>query len=87
MISREYVKDNLAITAVVMFVAIFFFSTLSKDTFIYTKDGALRHFGVGRSQSTVIPAWLAAILLAIAIYFRCALLLIRTNFASLNTIR
>ena len=69
MMTREYVKNNLATTAVGLFIVMFFLATLSKGTFIYTKNGTLRNFGIGRSQSTVIPAWLAAILLAITIYF------------------
>ena len=69
MVSREYVKNNIVTIAISLFVAAFFLFTMSKGTFIYTKDGTLRQFGVGRSRSTVIPAWLAAILLAIAMYF------------------
>ena len=69
MVSREYVKNNVVTIAILLFIAVFFFFTLSKETFLYTKDGTLRQFGVGRSRSTVIPAWLASILLAIAIYF------------------
>ena len=69
MLSREYVKNNLVTIAIGLFVGVFFFFTASEGTYIYTKDGNLRQFGVGKSQSTVIPAWLASILLAITIYF------------------
>ena len=69
MLSREYVGKNLVTIAISLFVAVFFFLTASEGAYIYTKDGNLRQFGLGKSQSTIIPAWLASILLAITIYF------------------
>ena len=40
----------------------------AKPGFMYNSDGSLRQFGVGRKFTTVIPAWLVAILMAIFLY-------------------
>ena len=37
--------------------------------YIFENDGSLRHFGMGYSKRSIIPAWLFAIILAIFSYF------------------
>ena len=39
-----------------------------KPAFLFTKDGSIRHFGLGKRNSTIIPIWLFVIILAIMIY-------------------
>ena len=79
MVSREYVKNNIVTIAISLFVAAFFLFTMSKGTFIYTKDGTLRQFGVGRSRSTVIPSLVGSDPACDRHVLFCTLLLIRSN--------
>ena len=59
---------NKTSIAVVLFLAIFTAIHQIKPAIFYTEDGAFRQFGVGYKQKTVVPIWLAAILLGILCY-------------------
>jgi membrane protease YdiL (CAAX protease family) len=54
-----------AIVGVVVLVTLLH---LTKPSLIYTENGRVRDFGVGWRQKTVVPLWLAVLLLAILSY-------------------
>tara|TARA_B100001059_G_C17691341_1_gene505116 strand:+ start:434 stop:580 length:147 start_codon:yes stop_codon:yes gene_type:complete len=39
-----------------------------KPAFLFNKNGGVRHFGLGKRNSTIIPIWLFVIILAIMVY-------------------
>ena len=63
-----FVRTNRAMVAAMLFIAIFIGMHYVKPSMIYTHDGGFRQFGVGYKHKTVIPAWGAAIALAILSY-------------------
>ena len=67
--NRNFVKKNKIYLAIFLFIFLYFFILQFKPSLIFEKDGSLRHFGMGYSKRSVIPAWLFAINLAIFSYF------------------
>ena len=65
---RAFVRKHLAAIAVALFVVAYAVLNYYKPACMYNRDGSLRQFGVGRARKTVIPVWLAAVLLATCIY-------------------
>lgn len=63
-----FIRNNLVLIAITIFIAVFSAIHAIKPGFIYNTDGSLRQFGVGRKFSTVVPSWLVAILVAILSY-------------------
>lgn len=54
--------------AIVIFVISVGIVTMIKPRFIYNDDGTLREFGLGYRKKTIVPLWLAVIILAIFAY-------------------
>ena len=67
--NRKFVRRNITTIAILIYLAIFFFTVNLRPTFLFNDDGTLRDFGLGFRKKTVIPAWLLAISLAITSYF------------------
>jgi hypothetical protein len=65
---KGFVYQNKLYISIVLFLAIFMIVHISKPSLIYDRDGAFRPFGLGYSNKTVIPMWVAAIVLAILSY-------------------
>jgi len=60
--------DKLNIS-ILVFVGVFSLLVYWKPTFMYKQDGSLREFGIGYRNKTVVPMWLAVIIIAIFSYF------------------
>lgn len=54
--------------AVFIFIGLFSLFHMIKPSFSYLPNGAYRPFGVGYRHKTVLPVWIAAIVLAILSY-------------------
>jgi len=67
--NRNFVKKNKIYLAVFLFIFLYFLILQFKPSLIFENDGSLRHFGMGYSKRSIIPAWLFAIILAIFSYF------------------
>jgi len=65
----RYIRNNIVSVSIVIFIALYMLILYTKPGFIYNNDGSLRQFGLNSSRKTVIPAWLLALVLAIASYF------------------
>lgn len=68
MIDATFVRNNLVLIAITVFIGSYTLINMLKPGFMYNSDGSLRQFGVGRKMSSVVPAWLVAILLALFSY-------------------
>ena len=65
---KNIIRNNLAGSAIVLYIIVFMLVQYTNPSFIYNEDGSLREFGVGYSSKTVLPIWLIAILLGILSY-------------------
>ena len=65
---KTYIRENITLFAIILFVAIFGSIQLMKPACFYNRDGSLRDFGVGYRNKTIMPLWLMSIILGILSY-------------------
>jgi len=65
---KTLIRNNLAGTAIILYVIVFILVQYMNPSFLYNEDGSLREFGIGYSSKTVLPIWLVAIILGILSY-------------------
>jgi len=65
---RNFIRDNVTLVAIILFIIIFSMIQLSKPAFLYNTDGSIREFGVGYKNKTILPVWLLSIVLGIVCY-------------------
>jgi hypothetical protein len=66
--NRLFVRNNLTSMAILLFVISFVIIQYIQPNFLYDRFGALREFGLGKKNKTIIPIWLVSIILAIFSY-------------------
>ena len=65
---EEFIKNNKLAVTIIIFVLLFSIITFLKPEFLFTKDGAIRNFGIGKRNSSIIPIWIVVFILAIFCY-------------------
>jgi len=65
---KTYIRENITLVAVILFVIIFGIVQMTKPTCFYKKDGSIREFGIGYKNKTILPIWLFSLLLGILCY-------------------
>ena len=63
-----YIRENVTLISVILFIVLFTFIQTMKPDFLYNKDGSVREFGVGYRNKTILPIWLLSIILGILCY-------------------
>lgn len=66
---KTIINQNIVITSVILFIIVYGIIIYNKPNIIFNKDGSLRQFGLGKSDTTVLPAWLVSLIIAIVSYF------------------
>jgi len=69
-------KNKRLVSATFIFIVLFCFICYVQPNCFFKQDGSIRSFGVGYKNKTILPIWLAAIILAILSY-----LLVQIYFA------
>jgi hypothetical protein len=65
---RNFIRDNVTLVSIILFISIFSMIQLSKPAFLYNNDGSIREFGIGYKNKTILPIWLLSIVLGIVSY-------------------
>ena len=65
---KGYIRENITVAAVVLFIIIFGTIQMMKPTCFYNQDGSIREFGVGYKNKTILPIWLLSLVLGIMCY-------------------
>ena len=65
---RGYIRENVTLVSVVMFIIIFGIIQMMKPTCLYNRDGSIREFGIGYRNKTIFPIWLLSLCLGILCY-------------------
>jgi len=65
---KGYIRENITLVAVVLFIAIFGTIQMFKPSCFYNKDGSIREFGIGYRNKTILPIWLLSLVLGILCY-------------------
>ena len=68
LLTQKFVRLNKVLFAVTIFLILFTVIHVYKPALMYNDDGGFRPFGVGYKHKTVIPIWIASIVLAIFSY-------------------
>ena len=69
MFSKSYIKRNIVMFSLFVFILSYFILNTIKPKFLYNDNMTLRQFGVGYRKKTVLPLWLISTVLAILSYF------------------
>lgn len=65
---KTYVRENITLISIVLFIIIFGGIQMMKPACFYNKDGSIREFGVGYRNKTILPIWLLSLVLGILCY-------------------
>jgi len=65
---RSIIRKNRLSISIILFLIIFITIVQFKPAFLFNKDGSIRNFGLGKSNTSIIPIWLFGILIAILSY-------------------
>jgi hypothetical protein len=65
---KTYIRENITLVAVILFVIIFGTIQIMKPACFYNNDGSIREFGIGYRNKTILPIWLLSLLLGIVCY-------------------
>ena len=65
---KDFLKKNNVSMTIIVFLLLFIFFVYIKPHFLFNKTGALRNFGFGKSNTTILPIWLFVIIIAIVSY-------------------
>ena len=65
---KTYIRENITLVSVILFVIIFGTIQMMKPACFYNKDGSIREFGIGYRNKTILPIWLLSLLLGIICY-------------------
>ncbi len=68
MLSTAFIRENKVMVAILLFVVFFSAIHSLKPRMIYNEHGGFRQFGIGYKQKTIVPIWIASIILAILCY-------------------
>jgi len=66
--NRNYIRENVTLFSILLFIILFGGIQLLKPNFLYNKDGSVREFGIGYKNKTILPIWLLSIVLGILSY-------------------
>jgi hypothetical protein len=65
---RTYIRENITLASVVLFIIIFGIIQIMKPSCFYNKDGSIREFGIGYRNKTILPIWLLSLALGLICY-------------------
>jgi hypothetical protein len=65
---RQFVVTNINLVSIIVFLLLFAIILVTKPNIMFDKNGKPREFGTGYKNKTILPLWLAVIILAIISY-------------------
>ena len=65
---RQFVVTNINLVSIIVFLLLFAIIMVTKPNIMFEKNGKPREFGIGYKNKTILPLWLAVIILAIISY-------------------
>jgi hypothetical protein len=65
---KQFVIKNINLVSIVVFLILFALVMFIKPSIIFDTNGRPREFGIGYKNKTILPLWLAVIILAIISY-------------------
>ena len=62
------INRNPTMFALLLYCLAFVFIVLTKPQFLFKNNGAIREFGIGYREKTILPIWLFSIIMGIFSY-------------------
>ncbi len=75
--NRLFIRRHINSFSILLFISLFSMIVYTKPSIIFKKDGSVRQFGVGYKNKTILPIWLATIILAFLSYLIVLSLLLK----------
>ena len=75
--NRLFIRKHINSFSILLFIALFSMIVYTKPSIIFKEDGSVRQFGVGYKNKTILPIWLATIILAFLSYLIVLSLLLK----------
>lgn len=66
---RPFQQNKTLLLSTLLFMTVFYYICHIQPKCFFKDDGSVRQFGIGYKKKTILPIWLAAIVLAIVSYF------------------
>ncbi len=67
-LTKKFVRVHTINFAILIFLFVFTMIHIYKPLLMYNEDGGFRPFGIGYKHKTVIPIWIASIVVAMFSY-------------------
>ncbi len=75
--NRLFIRQHINSFSILLFVILFSTVIYLKPSIIFKDDGSVRQFGIGYKNKTILPIWLATIILAFLSYLTIMSLLVK----------
>ena len=75
--NRLFIRRHINSFSILLFVTLFALIVYTKPSIIFKDDGSVRQFGISYKNKTVLPIWLATIILAFLSYLIVLSFLVR----------
>ena len=75
--NRLFIRRHINSFSILLFVILFSTVIYLKPSIIFKDDGTVRELGVGYKNKTILPIWLATIMLAFLSYLTIMSLLVK----------
>jgi hypothetical protein len=79
LLTNKFMRIHKINFAILIFVTIFTIIHLYQPSLMYNEEGGFRPFGIGYRHKTVIPIWIASIVIAIFSYISVLYLVDRSD--------
>lgn len=66
--NRNFVRKNITTCSIILFLIIFTLIQISSPIFLYTENGLIRQFGLGKKNKTILPIWFITLILSFLSY-------------------
>lgn len=66
--NKDFIKHNIIGITIIVFLIVYSIFVMIQPSFLFTKNGQIRHFGLGKKNTSIIPIWLFVIIIVIFVY-------------------
>ena len=67
-VNKDFIKHNIIGITIIVFLIVYSIFVMIQPSFLFTNDGQIRHFGLGKKNSSIIPIGLFVIIIVIFVY-------------------
>ena len=65
---RDFIHRKPALTAIALFISVYAIVVMMRPSLFFNNDGSIREFGLAMTRRSIVPIWLAAVIIGILCY-------------------